>query len=101
MNASPLLKIFEQREEIMMRRFVVTTIPFLILLAAMAVPALANGRIMPEVRGGLYTESSDGFLGGSLLTSISNTWYFNPNAEVVFADGSYVTVNADVHKDLN
>ena len=85
----------------MMRRFVVTTIPFLLSLAVFAIPARAHGPIMPEIRGGLYTESSDGFLGGGLLTALSDTWYFNPNAEVVFADGSYVTVNADVHKDLN
>ena len=85
----------------MMRRFVVTTIPFLLSLAVFTLPARAAGRVMPEVRGGLYTESSDGFLGGGLLTGISDTWYFNPNAEIVFADGSYATVNADVHKDLN
>ncbi len=84
-----------------MRRFVVTTIPFLLSLAVFSLPARADGRLMPEVRGGLYTQSSDGFLGGGVLTAISDTWYFNPNAEVVFGDGSYFTVNADVHKDLN
>jgi len=85
----------------MMRRFVVTTIPFLLSLVIVAIPVQAHNRLMPEVRGGLYTESSAGFLGGGLLTALSDTWYFNPNAEVVFADGSYVTINADVHKDLN
>jgi hypothetical protein len=84
-----------------MRRFVVTTIPFLLSLAVFTLPARAHGKVMPEVRGGFYTESSDAFLGGGLLTALSDTWNFNPNAEVLFADGSYVTVNADVHKDLN
>jgi len=85
----------------MMRRLVVTTIPFLLSLVVAVLPARAHDRIAPEVRGGLYTETGDGFLGGGLLTAISPTWYFNPNAEAVFADGSYVTINADVHKDLN
>ena len=93
--------ILGQREEIMMRRFVVTTIPLLLSLVIVALPARASDRLVPEVRGGLYTESSDGFLGGGLLMGLSPTWYFNPNAEIVFSEGSYATINADVHKDLN
>jgi hypothetical protein len=90
-----------RKEKMMMRRIVATTtIPFLLSLVLMTVPARAHGNIDPEIRGGLYTEG-DGFLGGGLLTGISSTWYFNPNVEVVFADGDYVTVNGDFHKDLN
>lgn len=54
------------------------------------------------VRAGLYTDQSDGFVGGELLFPLSPRWYFNPNVEWVFVDnGDLFTVNGDFHYDFN
>jgi hypothetical protein len=53
------------------------------------------------VRGGVAFEAEDPFLGMELLVSMSDGWWFNPNVEHVFRDGTDVTsFNADVHRDL-
>ena len=82
-----------------MKRRILTAMFIALPIVALSTPA--RGDVDPEIRGGLYTSAEKGFLGGGLLTGIAPTWYFNPNAEVVFADGEYLTLNADVHKDLN
>lgn len=54
------------------------------------------------VRAGVYTDESDGFVGGELLFQLSPRWYFNPNVEWVFVeDGDLFTVNADAHYDFD
>ena len=55
------------------------------------------------VRGGVYTDVGEPFLGVDLLMRISDTrWFFNPNLEYVFVDhGDLATVNLDVHYDLD
>jgi hypothetical protein len=53
------------------------------------------------IRAGYYTDVSDAFVGGELLTSISNHTYFNPNVEYVFTDGfTFLTFNGDFHHDF-
>lgn len=53
------------------------------------------------VRGGLYSDASSGFVGVELLTGITGSWFFNPNAEYVFVDdGDLATINLDAHYDL-
>jgi hypothetical protein len=72
----------------------------LILVVVLAVPARAE-RPLVGVRGGIYTDADAGFLGGEFLTRVAPALYFDPNAEFVFVeDGSYITLNADLHYDL-
>jgi hypothetical protein len=83
-----------------MRTIIITTLAALMLLLVGGnAPARADMR--PELRGGVYTNADEGFIGGGLISDMSPTWYFNPNVEWVFSEGNYVTVNADIHKDLN
>jgi hypothetical protein len=82
-----------------MRTIILTISMLMLTLAIGNAPARAATR--PEVRGGVYTNADEGFVGGGLVSDMAPTWYFNPNVEWVFSDGNYVTVNADIHKDLN
>lgn len=70
-------------------------------LLAPATPATADGFDF-GLRGGVYTDPSDAFVGLELLTRIGQSrWFFNPNGEFVFVEnGDLVTVNADVHYDF-
>lgn len=75
----------------------------LLAAAVMAAPrpAQAQDRIDLDLRGGVYTDSDAGFIGGGILTGLTAGWYFNPNLEYVFVDpGSLWTVNADFHYDF-
>lgn len=69
-------------------------------LACFASPTLADTRV--GVRTGIYTDAEAGFLGGEVNTSISRSWYFNPNVEYAFGDNDndVLTVNGDVHYDF-
>jgi hypothetical protein len=61
----------------------------------------AQAEIRPGVRVGGYFDADAAFIGGELLTNISDSWFFNPNIEYVFVDnGDLVTFNFDVHYDL-
>jgi hypothetical protein len=55
------------------------------------------------IRGGVYTDVGEPFLGADLLMQIRDTrWFFNPNLEYVFVDpGDLATLNLDVHYDLD
>jgi hypothetical protein len=55
------------------------------------------------VRGGVYTDVGEPFLGADLLMRISDTrWFFNPSLEYVFVDpGDLATLNLDAHYDLD
>ncbi len=65
-------------------------------------PALRAGEIDADLRLGVYTDASEGFLGGGILTRFgSSRWLFNPNLEYVFVErGDLATLNADFHYDL-
>ena len=73
------------------------------LLALVAAPA-ASAQVDPDFRAGIYTDGSDGFIGGGVLWDLGQRgrWYANPNVEVVLVDnGNFFTVNGDVHYDLD
>lgn len=71
------------------------------LAAVLASPAPAAGQVDLEVRGGVYTDVEDAFVGGGLLWQLTREWYFNPNAEWVFVSpGNLWTLNADFHFDF-
>ncbi|HYH47352.1 MAG TPA: hypothetical protein VEG34_16855 [Thermoanaerobaculia bacterium] len=72
-----------------------------LVLSLLLTPAQAAADTDFGVRGGLYTDSSSGFVGVELLTGITDRWFFNPNAEYVFVDdGDLATINLDAHYDL-
>lgn len=73
-----------------------------LLLAALAAPAAAQNAWDFGIRGGVYTDDSDPFVGVEVLTRLGGTrWFFNPNVEVVFPDnGDLITLNGDFHYDL-
>lgn len=62
----------------------------------------AAGAIDFGIRGGLYTNAEEAFVGLELLSRIQRSqWYFNPNIEYVFVDpGELITVNLDFHYDF-
>lgn len=73
------------------------------LLLALVLPATAGAQdIDGDLRVGVYTDVSEAFVGGGILTQLGNTrWFFNPNAEFVFVDpGDLATLNLDFHYDL-
>ncbi|HEX5041985.1 MAG TPA: hypothetical protein VFV75_03715 [Candidatus Polarisedimenticolaceae bacterium] len=72
------------------------------LLAAAATPA-ARADVDLDLRAGIYTDGSDGFLGGGILWDVGQRghWMANPNLEYVFVNnGDLFTLNGDVHYDL-
>lgn len=85
-----------------------TTLRSLILgsLAAFAVASMAASPALAQidfgVRGGVYTDIEEPFVGVELLTRVGDTqWFFNPNAEFVLVDdGDLATANFDFHYDL-
>lgn len=73
------------------------------LLIALVLPATAGAQdIDGDLRVGVYTDVSEAFVGGGILTQLGDTrWFFNPNAEFVFVDpGDLATLNLDFHYDL-
>lgn len=66
---------------------------------AWAVPAPAQTRL--GVRGGVYLDQDEVFLGGHLAHQIERRLQFNPNLEYVLVErGSLFTINADFLYDL-
>jgi hypothetical protein len=75
------------------------------LFAAAALSAAAfneaNAQAHFGVRGGLYMDQDEGFVGAHILSPIQRNWVFTPNFEYVFIEpGSYFTINADLHYDF-
>ncbi|MGH9464276.1 MAG: hypothetical protein ACRD0X_01435 [Thermoanaerobaculia bacterium] len=72
------------------------------LTAGLGAPRVAAAQWDFGVRGGVYTDESDAFVGVELLHRIGPPqWFFNPNVEWVFLErGDLVTLNADFHYDL-
>ena len=86
-----------------MRSMRVLTLLVLSLAAVAAAPAARADGVDIDVRTGIYTDGSDGFLGAGVLWDVGKTgsWYANPNLEYVFVDnGDFFTVNGDVHYDF-
>ncbi len=73
------------------------------LAAAVLAPTIAAAQWDFGVRGGVYTDESDAFIGIELLHRLgAGAWFFNPNVEWVFVErGDLVTLNADFHYDLD
>lgn len=75
-------------------------------LAAIALPLFAQPAGAAGVdfglRAGAYLEDHDPFVGLELLVPMGSTdWYFNPNAEFVFADErDRASLNFDFHYDF-
>jgi hypothetical protein len=73
------------------------------MLVLAAVPE-ARAQVDPDVRAGIYTDGSDGFIGAGVLWDMGQKgrWYANPNLEYVLVDnGDFFTLNGDVHYDLD
>ena len=72
------------------------------ILGVCCLVAAGSAHVDAELRGGYYTNADNGFLGGGFLTSVGQSWDFNPNVEWVLVDGfDYFTVNGDFHYDLD
>lgn len=73
-----------------------------ILCAALLLPVTAHAQWDLGVRGGVYADGADPFVGFELLHRMGDSsWWFNPNFEAVFVDdGDLLTVNGDFHHDL-
>ena len=71
-------------------------------LALVLVPASGAEEIDGDLRLGVYTDASEAFLGGGILTRLgASKWFLNPNLEYVFVDrGDLATLNMDFHYDL-
>lgn len=85
-----------------MRSMRVLTFLTVTLLATVAAPA-ARADVDIDLRAGIYTDGSDGFVGGGVLWDVGKpqSWYANPNLEYVFVDnGDFFTINGDVHYDF-
>jgi hypothetical protein len=68
---------------------------------ALAAPTPAQAQVDIDLRAGVYTDAQEGFVGGGILTHLTDRWYFNPNVEYVFVDpGSLWTLNGDFHYDF-
>lgn len=75
----------------------------LVAIACILGPGAASAQWDLGVRGGVYTDESDAFVGLELLHRVGgDEWFFNPNFEWVFVErGDLVTLNADFHYDLD
>lgn len=65
-------------------------------------PTLAHAQTDFGVRGGVYTDESEGFVGLELVSRLRGSqWFFNPNLETVFVHrGDLFSANADFHYEL-
>ena len=73
----------------------------LALVGAAAFATTARATTNADLRAGVYSDNGVG-LGGGVLTDMgSRNWYFNPNVEAAFGDGSdQFAMNADFHYDF-
>jgi hypothetical protein len=79
-----------------MRHLLPLTLAAASLFLAAPAPAADFG-----IRGGVYTEIDEPFVGLELLSHVSGPLYFNPNVEYVFVDGGkFGSLNFDAHLDL-
>lgn len=73
-----------------------------VALTLLLAPAAGAQDIDGDLRIGVYTDESEAFVGGGILTRLGNSrWFFNPNLEYVFVEnGDLATLNGDFHYDL-
>lgn len=74
----------------------------LVLLTVFALSTPARGADVDfGVRGGVYTDTEEPFVGAELLFPLGGSWFLNPNVEYVFIDrGDFLTFNLDAHYDF-
>ncbi len=75
----------------------------LAFVACASTPSPVRADTMADLRGGVYTDEGGFALGGGVIQRLrpAASWYFNPNLEAAFANGSdEVSLNADVHYDF-
>jgi hypothetical protein len=82
-----------------MRSVVAIAAVFLALLI-LAPQAEAQRVTQWGVRGGVYFDETEPFIGAEALMPLARNWFFNPNIEHAFGDQNLTTLNADVHYDL-
>lgn len=72
------------------------------LVAALVLCApAAEAAVQWGVRGGVYTDEEDLFVGGEAVWAVGRSWRFNPNLEFVFVErADLMTFNADFQKDV-
>jgi hypothetical protein len=78
-------------------------VPLLLMLLSLASFGSANAQTRFGVRGGIYLDQDDPFVGAHFVHKIQRHWVFNPNFEYVLLDrerASLFTINADIHYDL-
>lgn len=81
-------------------RYVLAATALFVTAVALS-PSSAHAQVDIDLRGGVYTDIEEGFVGGGVLMPVTGNWYFNPNVEYVFVDpGSLWTVNGDFHYDF-
>lgn len=78
-----------------------TTVAVLLLILCATVFDSANAQTHFGVRGGVYLDQDDPFVGAHFTSKVQRNLMFNPNLEYVLIDqGSLFTINADFHYDL-
>jgi hypothetical protein len=81
----------------------VITALFTLMLLSMSNLGSANAQTRFGVRGGVYLDQDDPFVGAHFMHPIQRRWMFNPNFEYVLLErdrGAMFTINADIHYDL-
>lgn len=81
------------------RFFIILFVGAFILLGGSVESLDAQTRL--GIRGGIYFDRDEPFVGGHLLHELDNNWIFNPNFEYILVEtGSLYTINFDLHHDL-
>jgi len=85
-----------------MRHSIVLFSVAMFALTAMALsPTRASAGTDVDLRAGFYSDMNAVSLGGGFLSSMSSSWFFNPNLEMAFGDGGTMTaLSGDFHYDF-
>ena len=78
---------------------------FMPVLIALSIASLsvddAAAQTRFGLRGGVYLDQDEAFIGGHFIQPLERNWVFNPNFEYVLVEeGSLFTINADFHYDF-
>lgn len=72
-----------------------------VLLTLLCWPGAARADVDFGLRGGVYTDAEEPFVGGEILFPIDGSFFLNPNLEYVLIDnGDFYTINLDFHYDF-
>lgn len=78
-----------------------TIVSVSLLILCTTVFDTANAQTHFGVRGGVYLDQDDPYVGAHFTSKMQRNLMFNPNFEYVLVDqGSLFTINADFHYDL-